>query len=234
MKGTELIDAMKSYVQMASGIVEATAAKAMETAQGLVAQGMESGTKGPEQVASQVTLIAEDLMAQSKTNRELILGLVRTEVERIVGRVGFVREEELAAVRAHLDRLEAQVRGAIGQLADVPVISAVAEAAETAADSASTVAHQAETLAETTAMRKLHVEHEAPAETHVPAKKTVVRSPGAKKTAAKKAPAKKTAAKKAPAKKAPAKKTAAKKTAAKKTPAKKTAAKKTAAKKTSS
>jgi hypothetical protein len=37
---------------------------------------------------------------------------VRTEVDRAAGRLGFVREEELAAVRRHVSRLE-------GQLADI-------------------------------------------------------------------------------------------------------------------
>jgi hypothetical protein len=46
------------------------------------------------------------VVANSKQNSELIVGLVRTEVDRAVGRLGFVREEELAAVRRHVERLE--------------------------------------------------------------------------------------------------------------------------------
>ncbi len=231
-----MIDAVKSYLQMASGLVEATASKAVESAQGVVASSLESGGKAPEQVATQVATIAEDLLAQSRTNRELLVGLVRTEVERAVGRIGFVREEELAAVRAHVERLEAEINAAIAQVGDLPGVSGAADAvagvidsaaseASAAADSATAVARSARTLASTTAARKLGLQHEEPPVHDVPAKKVVV-----KKAPAKKAPAKKTAAKKAPAKKTAAKKAPAKKTAAKKAPAKKAPAKRSAAK----
>ena len=242
-KAISVIDVVKSYVALAAGIAEATAAKAVEATQGVVSQGMSSGTKAPEQVVSQVSLIAEDLMAQSKTNRELIVGLVRTEVERAVGRVGFVREEELAAVRAHVDRLEAQVRDTLGGLSSLPAVTEVTEAAGAVTDAAGTaadhmsaaagtagaVARSARTLAETTAKRKLRLESDPPTDTDHPAETVVVRRPPAASTA-KKSSVQKTAAKKAPAKKAPAKKTAAKKAPAKKTAVKKAPAKKTAAK----
>ena len=47
----------------------------------------------------------------------MLTGLVRAEVDRAAGRLGFVREEELAAVRRHVSRLEtqlAEVRTQIG------------------------------------------------------------------------------------------------------------------------
>jgi hypothetical protein len=200
-----MIDVIKSYVQMATGILEATADKAKETAQGAMSQGLESGSKAPEQLASQMQLIAEDLMEQSKTNRELVVGLVRTEVERAVGRVGFVREEELAAVRAHVDRLEDQLKDTIEK---------VATASATAAGEAKAGMESAKTLAESTAMRKMGLEYSAPEETDIPPKKTIVRTPAesAEPDAGREAaPAKKTAAKKT-ARKAPAKKAATKKT----------------------
>lgn len=244
-----MIDAVKSYLQMASGLVEASAAKAMEAAQGLVSSGLESGTKAPEQMATQVATIAEDLLAQSRTNRELLVGLVRTEVERAVGRIGFVREEELAAVRAHVDRLEREINERLSQVGDLPGVSSTVDAvagfadsaageamaaAESAAESAAAVARSARTLAGTTATRRLGLQHSEPEEKAVPAKKVVVKKAApAKKTVAAPAPAKKTAAKKAATKKAPAKKAPAKKAATKKAPAKRTTAKKAAPKATS-
>ncbi len=244
-----MIDAVKSYLQMASGLVEASAAKAMEAAQGLVSSGLESGTKAPEQMATQVATIAEDLLAQSRTNRELLVGLVRTEVERAVGRIGFVREEELAAVRAHVDRLEREINERLSQVGDLPGVSSTVDAvagfadsaageamaaAESAAESAAAVARSARTLAGTTATRRLGLQHSEPEEKAVPAKKVVVKKAApAKKTVAAPAPAKKTAAKKAATKKAPAKKAPAKKAVTKKAPAKRTAAKKAAPKATS-
>lgn len=244
-----MIDAVKSYLQMASGLVEASAAKAMEAAQGLVSSGLESGTKAPEQMATQVATIAEDLLAQSRTNRELLVGLVRTEVERAVGRIGFVREEELAAVRAHVDRLEREINERLSQVGDLPGVSSTVDAvagfadsaageamaaAESAAESAAAVARSARTLAGTTATRRLGLQHSEPEEKAVPAKKVVVKKAApAKKTVAAPAPAKKTAAKKAATKKAPAKKAPATKAATKKAPAKRTTAKKAAPKATS-
>ena len=244
-----MIDAVKSYLQMASGLVEASAAKAMEAAQGLVSSGLESGTKAPEQMATQVATIAEDLLAQSRTNRELLVGLVRTEVERAVGRIGFVREEELAAVRAHVDRLEREINERLSQVGDLPGVSSTVDAvagfadsaageamaaAESAAESAAAVARSARTLAGTTATRRLGLQHSEPEEKAVPAKKVVVKKAApAKKTVAAPAPAKKTAAKKAVTKKAPAKKAPAKTAATKKAPAKRTTAKKAAPKATS-
>jgi len=48
------IGTLRNYVEMATGLTEATAAKAMEVAGSLVAQGMSLGTKQPADVASSV------------------------------------------------------------------------------------------------------------------------------------------------------------------------------------
>jgi len=53
-------------------------------------------------------------MAQSKTNRDLLIGLIRSEVDKAIGRVSFVREDELAALRARVEKIEAvQLAGVI-------------------------------------------------------------------------------------------------------------------------
>ena len=70
------------------------------------------GTKQPVDVASSVVQAADDLMAQSKTNRDLLVGLIRTEVDKAIGRVGFVREDELAALRARVEKVEADCAAA--------------------------------------------------------------------------------------------------------------------------
>ena len=93
-------------MQLATGLIESTSERAKESASALINQGVEAGSKGPEVVSAQVQEIADDLIEQGRTNRELMVGLIRTEVERAVGRMGFVREEELAAVRKHVERLE--------------------------------------------------------------------------------------------------------------------------------
>lgn len=103
------LSTVRNYLEMATGLTEATAAKAMEVVGALIAQGMSLGTKQPADMASSVAQAADDLMAQSKTNRDLLIGLIRTEVDKAIGRVGFVREDELAALRARLEKVESQV-----------------------------------------------------------------------------------------------------------------------------
>jgi hypothetical protein len=39
----------------------------------------------------------------------MLTGMIRAEVDRAVGRMGFVREDELAALRRHVQRLEKQL-----------------------------------------------------------------------------------------------------------------------------
>ena len=206
-----MIDALRSYLQLASGMAEVSAVRARETAAALVAQA--NGLTGdPEDIKDQLGAIAVDLMEQSKTNREIITGLIKTEVDRNVGRMGFVREEELAALRRHVQRLEAQLP--TPEVARNAARSA-AETAKTAAATAASAARSAPKLVGQTGSTTAAAP-EPVAEPAAPAVKTTVAArPGAQK-----APAKKTAAKKAPAKKAPAKKASAKK-AAKKAPAKK-------------
>ena len=100
------LSTLRNYLEMATGLTEATAAKAIEVAGSLIAQGMSLGTKQPADMASSVAQAADDLMAQSKTNRDLLIGLIRTEVDKAIGRVGFVREDELAALRARVEKVE--------------------------------------------------------------------------------------------------------------------------------
>lgn len=187
-----MIDAVRSYLQLASGLAEMSAGKAKEAAAGLINQGAEA-TKSPEAFGEQVTGLASDLLEQGKTNREVIVGLVKTEVDRAVGRMGFVREEELAAVRRHVQRLESQLSGGPAQAVSVAnnVAKTASTTAMTAAQSAANAAKAAPRLARPSTAKA------APAAaTQAPAKKAPAKRAPAKKTA-KRAPAKKTTAKKA-------------------------------------
>jgi polyhydroxyalkanoate synthesis regulator phasin len=104
-----MLEGLRGYVQLATGLTEVTASKAKDAAMSLVQQGLSAPGKTPDVVGS-VQDIADDLVTTSKQNRELLVGLIRTEVDRAVGRMGFVREDELAALRTRLEHLEAQVR----------------------------------------------------------------------------------------------------------------------------
>lgn len=102
-----MLEGLRGYLQLASGVTEVTASKARDAAMSLVNQGLQMTGKTPDVVGS-VQDIADDLMATSKQNREMLVGMIRTEVDRAVGRMGFVREDELAALRARVERLEKQ------------------------------------------------------------------------------------------------------------------------------
>ena len=89
-----VMDALKGYVQLATGLTEVTAAKARDAASALVNQGMQWTGKSSDAMES-VQDIADDLLVTSQQNREALMGMIRTEVDRAVGRLGFVREDEL-------------------------------------------------------------------------------------------------------------------------------------------
>ncbi len=106
-----MLDDLRSYLQMASGLTEATAAKARDAVTGLLAHGVTLGSRAiPDaQVVGQVQDLADDLVSTSRANREALTAMIRAEVDKAVARMGFVREEELAAVRRHVQRLEAEI-----------------------------------------------------------------------------------------------------------------------------
>lgn len=118
-----MLDDIRGYLQMASGLTEVTATKAREIAMALVGQGMSLSTKAPD-VVGQVQELADDLVATSKGNRDLLTGMIRTEVDKAVGRMGFVREDELAALRRHVQRLESELGEIRTELVQRPVTTA--------------------------------------------------------------------------------------------------------------
>jgi polyhydroxyalkanoate synthesis regulator phasin len=106
-----VLDDLRSYLQMASGLTEATTSKAKDVVTGLLSQGLSLSAKAvpaPEMMG-QVQELADDLVTTSRNNREMLVGMIRAEVDRAVGRMGFVREDELAALRRHVQRLEKQI-----------------------------------------------------------------------------------------------------------------------------
>ncbi len=119
-----MLDDIRGYLQMASGLTEVTAAKAREIAMALVGQGMNLSTKAPD-VVGQVQELADDLVATSKGNRDLLTGMIRTEVDKAVGRMGFVREDELAALRRHVQRLESEIGELRTEVAQRPVEASI-------------------------------------------------------------------------------------------------------------
>jgi polyhydroxyalkanoate synthesis regulator phasin len=96
-----VIDSLRTYVTLVTGVTEATAAKAKEVASGLLDQGFArfSGTES-------VQALADDVLSASEANRAKLVELIRSEIDKAAARMGFVREDELAALRARVERLE--------------------------------------------------------------------------------------------------------------------------------
>jgi polyhydroxyalkanoate synthesis regulator phasin len=180
-----VMEALRGYVQLASGLTEVTKQKAQAAAKALLQQtGAENLTSG---LSTKVSDLADEIVATSKSNRQLLQAIVTNEVEGAVARLGFVRSEEVAALTRRVQTLEAQ-------LAEARATSPVEPAGDVLAEAAP-----------------------GPVTAEGPGPVPAAQKTTARKTAAKKAPANKSAAKKTPAKKGAANKTAAGKTAAKKT-----------------
>lgn len=149
-------DAVKGYLALASGLTEVTRQRATAAAKALVAQGGAA--------AGQVTALADDLVAQSKSNREAVTALVRFELDKALGRVGLASAEEVTELNARVRSLEAELRRVGGSEA-------------TASDAAKTGAAALKPAS-------------APTSTNAPAKKAAPakRAPAKKKAPAKKSP----------------------------------------------
>jgi topoisomerase IA-like protein len=99
---------------------------------------------------SQVSTLTEDLLAASKANRDLLLHLVRGEVERSVARLGLASTAHLDAERRRADRLEAKVRGLETKVPPAPRAAAKKSAAKKSAAKKSAAKKSAATKPATT------------------------------------------------------------------------------------
>ncbi|GAB3836812.1 phasin family protein [Kribbella italica] len=181
-----VMDALRGYVQLANGLTEVTRQRAQQAARALLQQtGADALTSG---LTTKVTDLADEIVATSKSNRQLLQAIVANEVEGAVSRLGFVRQEEVGVLSRRVDKLEKEL----------VETRAAAAAASTTAAAAARPAAAGDPLAPAKSSK-------APAVKKAPAKKAAAKKTVAKKTVAKKTVAKKTVAKKT-AKKASAKK----------------------------
>lgn len=163
-----VMDALRGYVQLANGLTEVTKQRAQQAAKALLQQtGADALTSG---VTTKVSDLAEEIVATSKSNRQLLQAIVANEVEGAVARLGFVRSEEVAALSRRVDALERELAEANDAL--------TAASAAAAGPAVKTPPIKKTAAKKTTAAKKSA------------AKKTAVKKTAAKKTA-KKAPAKK-------------------------------------------
>ena len=196
-------DAAKGYLALAGSLTEVTRQRATAAAKALVSQG--------EATAGQVSTLVDDLLAQSRQNREAVAALVTYEVDRTLGRIGLASEGEVAALVERVRALEAEVQQLRGSATKPPATTSPAttspgkKAAAKKSPAARTPAAKApakKSAAKKSAAKKSTAK--APATTSAatsPAKKSAAKQAPAKKSAAT-SPAKKSAAKKAPAQQA--------------------------------
>jgi hypothetical protein len=98
---------VRPYLQLASGILGMSAAKAAELAQGIWTQGGDAVSDVVDQGVQAATSTGEQVAALLSPDQ--VRALVREEVDRVVRRLGFAREDELASLRREVGRLEQQV-----------------------------------------------------------------------------------------------------------------------------
>ena len=101
-----VIDGLRGYLQLASGLTDVTRERARAAARAVVAQG---GAVVPTSVQAQVSTLTDELMATSKANRHLLVNLVRGEVERSVARMGLVSTKDMEAAERRAKGLERRV-----------------------------------------------------------------------------------------------------------------------------
>lgn len=126
-------DAMRGYLNAASGLTELTRKRAQDLAQSLLSA---TGTGGSgAAVAHQVTALAEELVTAARSNRHAVQEMIRGEVEMAVGRLGLVPASELAAARKQIAQLESAVaelrRGAVAAPGSATASRSAAGAAAT-------------------------------------------------------------------------------------------------------
>ena len=105
-----VLDGLRGYIQLANGLTDVTRERARSAARAMLAQGeVGVGAVVPAPVRSQVGALTDDLLATSRANRDLLVNLVRAEVERSVARLGLVSAQELSAATRRARGLERRV-----------------------------------------------------------------------------------------------------------------------------
>jgi polyhydroxyalkanoate synthesis regulator phasin len=95
-------NAVSGYLSLATGLTEVTRQRATAAARALVASG--------EATAEQLSALVEDLLVQSRANREAVQALVTFELDRSLGRLRLASRDEVVALTERVQALEAEVR----------------------------------------------------------------------------------------------------------------------------
>ncbi|HOA58399.1 MAG TPA: hypothetical protein PKI09_10475, partial [Dermatophilaceae bacterium] len=129
-------DGIRGYVQFATGIGDATRARAAEVAQGLVTV---LSRTSPSEMAGQVSTLAEELLSAAKSNRESLIHLIRGEVSELIeSSSSLAKVADLDSMRAALTQLGSDLDGLrqqVGVQSPAALVSSGAAAVVTAASS---------------------------------------------------------------------------------------------------
>lgn len=101
------LDGLRAYLELATGLTEASRQRAKEVAQLLASSGGLDQAIGP--IGKQAQQIAEDLIATSRANRQLLMSLVRAEVDRGIAALGLPTRDEVERLQRRVTRLEQAV-----------------------------------------------------------------------------------------------------------------------------
>ncbi|MDX3096983.1 histone [Streptomyces sp. ME19-03-3] len=106
-------DALRTCLQIAGGLTEATRRRAVGAAKELLDQtGIDVAAVQRsigERIPPEVQTLADELMASGRANRDLLLGLIREEIDKAMSRVGRLADE-VTKVGVVLEALERRVR----------------------------------------------------------------------------------------------------------------------------
>lgn len=105
-----LLDALRPYLALLSGIIEVSAGKAAGLAQSVMTQGVATGAEASQRVVA---------ITSAGLDPEQFAAAVRDEVDRAVRRLGFVRADEVTSLRRQIERLESEVDQLRVQVSDL-------------------------------------------------------------------------------------------------------------------
>lgn len=108
-----LWDAIRGYMQLATGVTEATTDRAKEVAQGLLSA---VGLPASNELGSQVSGMAEEVLNAARTQRDSLVALVRTEVTTVVESSGLAKRADVDTLTSRLSQVAADVEALVSQL----------------------------------------------------------------------------------------------------------------------
>ncbi|MFZ0323683.1 MAG: hypothetical protein WAN48_06080 [Actinomycetes bacterium] len=103
-----VVAVVRSYWDVANGLTDVTRQRAAATARSLWSgEGIEAMVPG---ALGQVQSLTDELVALSRSNRDLLASLVSAEVDRALGAMGLATRDEVTALRRTVERLSASVQ----------------------------------------------------------------------------------------------------------------------------